>query len=314
MSSKENPLTALEEKVIRIRLSQILINEYYKAGKFKIPVHLEMGHEALIVAVGSVLTSEDKLITTHRNSGYNLGQLGKLRPILDEYLLESTGLQQGRLGSMNLINPPRNIIYSSSILGNGFPVASGIAMADKLAKRPAVTFVLGGDGSIEEGSFYESLAMMQTLGCPNVVLIENNEWSLATKISERRCPIDISKICEGISVPYFLLSGNEVADYSQKLASIRKQVLETSSPICVEVVLRTLGDYRGAPSEEHPDGKYINYHAGPSPVVDLTKCDNAGVLNESNEDPVHVIGLRCGMEEVKRVSAKILAELQEEIR
>ena len=39
---------------------------------------------------------------------------------LDEYYLRETGMASGQLGSMNLSNPDKNVIYSSSILGNNF--------------------------------------------------------------------------------------------------------------------------------------------------------------------------------------------------
>src|SRR3989344_108092 len=125
----------IAEETLRLRLGQILINEEYKAGKFKIPVHLAMGHEAVAVALNHVLEEGDKLVLSHRNIEFNLARLGKLRPILDEYLLKPTGLAGGKLGSMNLINPARGIIYTSSILGNNFPVAAGIAMAEKVTER-----------------------------------------------------------------------------------------------------------------------------------------------------------------------------------
>ena len=139
----------IAEDAIRIRLSQILINEDYKSGKFKIPIHLAFGHEAIAVSVSNVLREEDKLILSHRNMAYNLARIGRIRPVIDEYYLKETGLAAGKLGSMNLINPEKNIIYSSSILGNNFPVSTGIAMSEKIKNKNGVTFVLGGDGGIE---------------------------------------------------------------------------------------------------------------------------------------------------------------------
>ena len=50
------------------------------------------------------------------------------------------------------------------------------------------------DGAIEEGSFYESLLFMKSLSLSNIVIVENNNWSLATQIHERRSKIDLEKI------------------------------------------------------------------------------------------------------------------------
>ena len=125
---------ATAEKILRIRLGQMMVNEEYKSGKFKIPIHLSFGHEAIAVAVDSVMSRDDRLLLSHRNAAYNLARLGSLRPIWDEYFLMPKGLGGGKLGSMNLSNPAQGIIYSSSILGNNFPVSVGVAMAQKMLR------------------------------------------------------------------------------------------------------------------------------------------------------------------------------------
>jgi TPP-dependent pyruvate/acetoin dehydrogenase alpha subunit len=303
----------MTNELIRIRLSQVLVNEEYKAGKFKIPVHLSFGHEAIAVAVSNTLETHDKLLLSHRNMAYNLARSGKLRPVMDEYQLNVGGLAKARLGSMNLNNPEKNIIYSSSILGNNFPVAAGIAMAAKLKNDRSVTFVLGGDGSMEEGSFYESLVMMKGLALSVVVIIENNEWSLGTHITERRTPIDLSKLAGSVGIEYLKLEGNHTGEYLDILKSIRNKALETCEPVCIEVILKTLGDRRNAPTPEYPEGKYINYHAGPSPTVNVQEVYFGSILRENADDPLFVLREEIGNEKFDRLAGSILAELKDEL-
>lgn len=300
-------------ELLRIRLSQVLINEEYKVGKFKIPIHLSFGHEAIAVAVSNILESHDKLILSHRNMAYNLARSGKIKPIMDEYYLNENGLAKGRLGSMNLMNRENNIIYSSSILGNNFPVSAGIAMAEKLKSKNGVTFALGGDGSMEEGSFYESLVMMKSIGLSVVVIIENNEWSLGTHITERRTPIDLEKLSESLGIEYLKLEGNDVDNYIAILKRVRYKVLENCEPVCIEVVLKTLGDRRNPPTPEYPDGKYINYHAGPSPTVDVTGKFHGAILRENSDDPIFVLSEKIGNERFSEISKSILNELKCEL-
>lgn len=293
----------IAEEILWLRISQLLINEEYKAGKFKVPVHLAFGHESVAVAMNHVLEDGDKLVLSHRNAAYNLARLGKLRPILDEYLLKSTGLAGGKLGSMNLINPGRGIIYSSSILGNNFPVSAGISMAEKIKEKKGVVFVFGGDGSIEEGSFYENLVLSKTLGLRLIFMVENNEWSLGTSISERRCSIDLKQMAGSVGTPYFKLEGNHSRRYIETLKGIREEVLRSGGPACVEMTVKTLGDRRA------DDGHYINYHAGPAPTVDTTKV----VLRENEDDPVFVVREEIGSEEFGKLKEKLMKELPDEI-
>jgi TPP-dependent pyruvate/acetoin dehydrogenase alpha subunit len=296
-----------------VRLSQMLINEKYKEGKFKIPVHLSFGHEAIAVALSHTLEKSDKLLLSHRNIAYNLIRSGKLRPVLDEYLLLEKGLAKGRLGSMNLINKSKNIIYTSSILANNFSVATGVAMAETLKINPSVTFVLGGDGSMEEGSFYESLVMMKTLNLSVVVVIENNEWSLGTHISERRIPINIEKLINSLGVEYVRLEGNDTSNYIESLKHIRNLSLKSKSPVCVEVILKTLGDRINQPTKEYPEGKYINYHAGPTQTVSMSEPNMNIILRNNSDDPIFIASEQIGMKAFKELNELVLDDLKSEL-
>lgn len=296
--------------VLRLRLSQMIVNEEYKASKFKIPIHLAFGHEAIAVAVSHIMKEEDRLILSHRNIAYNLARHGSLRPILDEYFLKSSGLMGGKLGSMNLINPEKGILYSSSILGNNFSVAVGVSMAQKISSDKGITIVLGGDGAIEEGSFHESLLMFKSLNLSALVVIENNEWSMSTHIKERRCPINLAKLAESFDIKYTKLSGNDPYEYIEELRKLREYSLINNTPVCIEVAVTTFGDWI-METPEFPNGKFINYHAGPAPKINLQ--DWPLVIKTTNEDPVFVLNKYFKENILEKISKSIREELNKEL-
>lgn len=298
------------ENILRIRLSQMVVNEEYKAGKFKIPIHLSLGHESLAVAVDAVMRDDDRLLLTHRNVAYNLARERALSPILREYCLEGDGLGRAALGSMNLMNPKRGIIYTSSILGNNFPVAAGVAFQRKNNNPEAITIVLGGDGSIEEGSFYESVLMARTLRLPLLILIENNDWSLATRICERRCDFSLKKLADSFSLRFDEFLGNDPFEYIEKLEDLKSYALKNEEPVLIQAHVATLGDWR-LQVPEHPDGKFINYHAGPTPSVELK---HSALLKTSNDDPVFVISKYFNENELERMTKELITQIQYEIR
>ena len=301
---------ALATEVIRLRISQMLVNEAYKANKFKVPIHLAMGHEAIAVAVSAVMQPGDSLLPTHRNVAYNLARAGRLKDIIDEYFLKPTGLNAAKSGSMNLLNPEKGIIYTSSILGNQFAVAPGVAMADKIAGRKNVVIVMGGDGSMEEGSFYESMLMARSMELPVIFLVENNEWSMSTRIDQRRSPINVGLFAEALDISYANLAGNDVERYAEALADLREFAIARSLPICVEVNVATLGERRLPPNDEFPEGEYINYHAGPA--GELTVSDWP-LIKESDEDPLFVLQSTEDLAQLRKIAADQLAAIQKEI-
>ena len=272
-------------KLLRLRMAQLIVNEMYKKGAFKVPVHLALGHEAIAVSLSEIMGLNDQLILNHRNIHYNLARVDSLKTEIDEYLLKNEGLAGGDLGSMNLVNEARGIVYSSSILGNNLAVAAGFAMAKSIRNDDGVVMVVTGDGAIEEGAFYESLVFEKSNQLPVIVIIENNQWSLGTKIEERRCTIDIGKLVSGLSIPYEQLSSNDTYEYIDKLTALKAIACERKTPVCVEVPLTTLGWWRQK-TADFPDGKFINYHAGPSPSVNEQEDP---YLARSSDDPLFVM-------------------------
>ena len=306
----ENQKNIMKE-IIRIRLSQMIINEDYKKNKFKIPIHLAFGHEAIATAVSQIMEENDKLVLSHRNVAYNLARIGKLKPILDEYYLKPSGLVNGKTGSMNLTNMKKGIIYSSSILGNNFSVGTGIAMGEKLRSQGGITIVLAGDGAIEEGSFHESLLMLKSLELSALVVVENNEWSMSTKISDRRHSIDLDKFATAYDIKYVKISGNDPNNYIKTLYDLKQISLKEKSPVLIEVMVTTIGEWK-LKTPEFPDGKMVNYHAGPAPTVDLEK-GNLKILDDPR-DPIFVLEQKIDIKTIEETTKILLKELTNEIK
>jgi len=309
MAGKTNYEIAKE--ILRLRISQLILNEYYKEKLFKIPMHLAFGHESIAVAVSEIMTGNDKLIAPHRNIHYNLAREKDkaLKKIVNEFLIREDGLAQGKLGSMNLSNPKRNLIYSSSILGNNLPVATGVALGKKMNNDNSITIVVTGDGAMEEGTFYESLLFMCSHNLPVMIIIENNEWSLATKINERRSEININKFAESLGANYMRLTGNDVFNYIERLNEAKRDALKSKKPVCIEVELHTLGDWI-LKNAENPNGKYINYHWGVAPDLYLQEWP---LIKEHSEDPLYSLMKHFDKEALEIMSKKVYEELDSEV-
>ena len=295
-------------EVIRLRLAQQLINEMYKQKQFRIPIHLAMGHEALAAALAAALGPGDRLLPSHRNLHYNLARGASLPAIVDEFLLRPSGLGGGRFGSMNLVNPAAGIVYTSSILGNNLGVAAGVCLAKKL-RGDGLAAVVTGDGAMEEGTFYELLVFLAGRSIPALVIVENNGWSLASTIAERRGPIDIAGLSASLGAGYGRLAGNDVYAYRDACEGFRRRALDERRPVVVEVMLHSLGDWRQV-QPAFPEGKYINYHAGPAPTTELSEWP---VMKDSDEDPVHVLCGRFDEAVLRREAGRILAQLREQM-
>lgn len=299
------------EAMVFVRLAQLFVNEKYKDGFFKIPIHLALGHEAIAVAVSEGMQKNDRLVLTHRNIHYQLARLGKLQALIDEYRLMSSGLSGGQQGSMNLTNPKLSVAYTSSILGNNFGVGLGIALATNIKYGDGVTLITTGDGAIEEGAFYETMLMISALNLPVVIIVENNEWSLGSKIEERRKPIDLKRLADSLGGDYSCLEGNDIVEYTDTLSEIRESCIRYQKLKIVEVFLNTLGD-RVIANQDFPEGKFINYHAGPANSVVLS---GGPKIKNDYSDPIFTVaqsfGEACLQNMVDRVMSRLVKDLDE---
>ena len=296
--------------VLRLRFSQIYVNHSNKAKLFKVPIHLALGHEAIAIAAAEVLKDGDWLLCTHRNIHYNMARNPGLKQKIEEYKGKASGEAGGQLGCMNLYNEDAGILYTSSILGNQMGVVAGVALGNRERETKGVAAVVIGDGAIEEGIFYESMLMMKTFRCAALTIVENNRWSLGTEIQERRCDIKLDQWAASLGIPYFQLQGNNVYQYIETLKQAYDQALAGETPVIVEVALHTLGDWRQK-TNEYPDGKYINYHAGAAPNVEWSENP---VIEETEDDPAFVLKKHLGDEAWNTLSQNVLAGLQEELK
>ena len=239
---------------LKSRIFQLEINELIKKKQFKIPIHLALGHEFVSSLVKTNFNNKDKLLLSHRNIHFS-SIFSK--NVLKKYLrlsIQKNTKHYNSEGSMNYTDKSANIPYSSSVLGNNLSVACGVAKANK--DKGGVTICVTGDGAIEEGTFYESLILSKYLQLPLIFLIENNNWSMATSIKERRSSINFNYLAKSIGINYYkfkrLNIKKNIFNYKVAVDQCRKNKL----PIICEFEVKTLGTFISY-------GKKIHYHHGP---------------------------------------------------
>jgi TPP-dependent pyruvate/acetoin dehydrogenase alpha subunit len=286
-------LNTAARSMLRLRYWQHLLNEMLKQRRFQIPIHMAFGHEAAAVALSGVAQPDDGICVTHRNVAYNLARQQELQPVLDCYELAGDPTKV-HMGSMNLALAGNGILYASSILGNNLAVAAGIAMNRRLTYRPGVVFAITGDGAIEEGVFWEVLLLARSHRLPLVVVVEDNDYSLASTIAERRCAVNLRLICEGLGVGFQQACGGSFPDMEQALGFARASAL-AGTPVCVTASIKTFCQ-----------------HAGPTPgwpgdplEIDIVK---GMILEESDSDPLYDIRQRIGSGAFDEIQKSVVAD------
>jgi TPP-dependent pyruvate/acetoin dehydrogenase alpha subunit len=156
-----------EEKVIHFAVDNTgLIRGHY---------HVYIGQEAAGVASCNALGPKDTVWTTHRNHGHVIARGGELAPTLAEIIGRTAGYNGGRGGTFHVIAPELGILQTSGIVGGCMPLAAGAAYSAKVRGTDEVAMCFFGDGSMEEGAFYEAVNLAALNKLPLVFVCENND-------------------------------------------------------------------------------------------------------------------------------------------
>jgi TPP-dependent pyruvate/acetoin dehydrogenase alpha subunit len=175
----ENLTLYLEMLLIR-RFEERLLSEF-STGRLVGTTHAYIGQEADAVGIFSVTRTEDVVFSSHRCHGHFIAYGGDPYKLAAELMGKATGLVGGRGGSQHI--QWRNF-YSNGIQGGVAPVATGMALAEKVKKTENVVLVFLGDGTLGEGVLYESLNIAALWSLPILYVVENNRYAQTTPIEK----------------------------------------------------------------------------------------------------------------------------------
>ena len=207
--SRECGLDLLRQ-MTRIRRFEEKAAELYTVGKIRGFLHLYIGEEAVAVGAMQALTPDDNIVATYREHGQALARGIPPGAIMAEMYGKANGCSRGRGGSMHLFDVSRRFHGGHAIVGGGLPVAVGLALADAMRTRAAVTACFFGDGAVAEGAFAESLNLAALWRLPVLFVCENNLYAMGTALARHQAQTDIVRKAEAAGVPGEAVDGMDV--------------------------------------------------------------------------------------------------------
>ena len=206
---RDHGLDLLRQMVL-IRRFEEKAAELYTVGKIRGFLHLYIGEEAVAVGAMQALTPADNVVATYREHGQALARGIPAGAVMAEMYGKATGCSRGRGGSMHLFDVARRFHGGHAIVGGGLPVAVGLALADAMQSRAAVTACFFGDGAVAEGTFAESLNLAALWRLPVLFLCENNLYAMGTALARHQAQTDIVRKAEAAGVPGEAVDGMDV--------------------------------------------------------------------------------------------------------
>ncbi len=231
---KERALAFLEQMML-IRRFEERSAELYSAGKIRGFLHLYVGEEASAVGALAALRETDNVVATYREHGQALLRGVSPGAVMAEMFGKANGCSRGRGGSMHLFHVRTRFFGGNAIVAGGLPVAVGLALADKMQGRSAVTACFFGDGAMDEGEFHESLNLAALWKLPVLFICENNYYAMGTALARHQADVELTHEATCHGVPSEAVDGMDVVAVERATRYAADAVRETCVPRFLEL-------------------------------------------------------------------------------
>jgi pyruvate dehydrogenase E1 component alpha subunit len=226
----------LYRQIVRIRRFEEKCAELYSAGKIRGFLHLCIGEEAVSAGIFPALSDDDAVVTGYRDHGHALARGVPANAIMAEMFAKVEGCSRGRGGSMHLFDVRRRFYGGNAIVAGGLPIAVGLALADKMLRRPRVTACIFGDGATAEGEFHESMNLAALWKLPVLFICENNRYAMGTALERHSAQTNIALKATAYAMPSEQADGMDVEAVYRATARAASLVRQGDGPYFLELL------------------------------------------------------------------------------
>ena len=243
----------LYRRMLLIRGFEDRVQSLFLRGEIYGTTHLYSGQEAVAVGFASSLGPDDRVACTYRGHGHLLAMGTDPEGLLAELLGRETGVNGGRAGSMNVVDPEHGVLGCYGIVGGSIAAATGAGLS--LRGTGAVAVAYFGDGTTNQAYFFECLNFAKVFELPVVFVCENNGYGEYTPF-EAVTPGGIVPRAAALELPTTELDGMDVRAVRAAAREIVGRVRDGGGPEFVEArTYRFVGHSRSDPGKYRPDGE-----------------------------------------------------------
>jgi pyruvate dehydrogenase E1 component alpha subunit len=199
-------------------------------------LHLYIGEEAVAVGAINALAPDDDVITHYRDHGHALARELDPGAVMAELCGRSTGVCQGRGGSMHVADVKKKMWGGYAIVGGHLPLATGLAHAHHYKKDKAVTACFFGDASTDIGEFHEAMNFAALWKLPVVWICENNLYGMGVPIAMNSAVQQITDKAKAYGVPAKRVDGMDVEAMYEAVKEAVEHARSGQGPYFIEAM------------------------------------------------------------------------------
>jgi pyruvate dehydrogenase E1 component alpha subunit len=263
-------------------------------------IHQYQGQEAVAVGVCAHLRKEDYILSTHRPHGHALAKGIPPKSAMAELFAKAEGCSSGKGGSMHMGDPYYGMLTAIAIVGGGFTITAGLALAYKYQKKDNVAVYFFGDGAANEGAFHEALNFASVHDLPCIFVCENNLYAASTPFKLAFKIKNIADRAKAYGMRGDIVDGQDVLAVYEHAGEAIERAREGKGPTLLEAkTYRFIGHSRSDPSHYRPKEELEEYKKNKDPLEILKK---------------RMLTLDINKEEIEKIDSDVKSEIEESVR
>nr|ARO91374.1 pyruvate dehydrogenase E1 component alpha [Rhodochaete parvula]ASK39552.1 pyruvate dehydrogenase E1 component alpha subunit [Rhodochaete parvula] len=235
-------LELYEDMLLGRQFEDMCAQMYYKGKMFGF-VHLYNGQEAVSSGIIKALEPDDYACSTYRDHVHALSKGVPAKEVMAELFGKETGCSKGRGGSMHIFSKKHNFLGGFAFIGEGIPIATGAAFQSVYRKQVlqetnnnAISVCFFGDGTTNNGQFFECLNMAVLWKLPIIFVVENNQWAIGMAHHRASSSPEIYKKAQAFGLPGIEVDGMDVLAVRSVAVQAIKRAREGKGPTLIEAL------------------------------------------------------------------------------
>lgn len=286
---------ALYRMVRLIRRFEERAIELVRGGDIVGGIHPYLGEEAVAAGVCAALRPDDVIASTHRGHGHVLAKGADPARLLAELAGRTTGLNQGRGGSMHAADFGIGILGANAMVGANAPIMVGAAWAMRQRGEDRVAVSFFGDGAVNQGVLLEALNLASLWRAPVLFVCENNGWA-TTMPTAAAVAGSITGRADAFGIEASVVDGQDPESVHAAAAAAIEAARAGGGPRLLECRTHRF------------DAHHTFEHS-----ARLRYRDDDQLAVERSRDPVEIQGVRLDADDRRRVDDEIEALLAEAV-
>nr|YP_009511270.1 pyruvate dehydrogenase E1 component alpha subunit [Gracilariopsis longissima]AXI97147.1 pyruvate dehydrogenase E1 component alpha subunit [Gracilariopsis longissima]UAD89063.1 pyruvate dehydrogenase E1 component alpha subunit [Gracilariopsis longissima] len=240
--SSQDILLLYKDMLLGRNFEDMCAQMYYRGKMFGF-VHLYNGQEAVSTGVIKSLQKDDYVCSTYRDHVHALSKGVPSKLVMAELFGKETGCSRGRGGSMHIFSAPHNFLGGFAFIGEGIPIAIGAAFQSVYRKQVLndnkpmrVTACFFGDGTSNNGQFFECLNMAVLWKLPIIFVVENNQWAIGMAHHRSTSFPEIHKKAEAFGLPGIEVDGMDVLAIREVAIKAINRARQGNGPTLIEAL------------------------------------------------------------------------------